>query len=169
MAATAPGPLDEADFREVMASVCTPVTVVTTLDGDRPHGTTVSAFGSLSLRPPMVTVALDRDSDLLAIVQRTRRIGVNVLSHGQEELALTFARKGAEKFAGVDWERDRDLPRIDGVGGWLACEVAEIVPGGDHSIVLADVVGAHAQSEPPLVYQRRLFGTHSAFMVAPED
>ncbi|NLT07050.1 MAG: flavin reductase family protein [Solirubrobacterales bacterium] len=169
MAATAPGPLDEADFREVMAAVCTPVTVVTTLDGDRPHGTTVSAFGSLSLRPPMVTVALDRDSDLLALVRRTRRIGVNVLSHGQEELALAFARKGGDKFDGVAWGVDHDLPRIDGVGGWLACDVAEIVPGGDHSIVLGGVVAAHAQSEPPLVYQRRLFGTHSAFLVAPGE
>ncbi len=47
-------------FRDVMAGVCTPVTVVTALDGDRPHGTTVSAFASLSMAPPMVLVALDR-------------------------------------------------------------------------------------------------------------
>ena len=45
-----------------MAAVCTPVTVVTTADEDGPHGATVSAFASLSLRPPLVTVALDRRS-----------------------------------------------------------------------------------------------------------
>jgi flavin reductase (DIM6/NTAB) family NADH-FMN oxidoreductase RutF len=48
-----------------MADVCTPVAVVTTLRGDRPHGTTVSAFASLSMSPPMVLVSLDLRSDLL--------------------------------------------------------------------------------------------------------
>jgi hypothetical protein len=52
-------------FRDLMSAVCAPVTVVTTADEDGPHGTTVSAFASLSLRPPLVTVALDRRSGLL--------------------------------------------------------------------------------------------------------
>src|SRR5438105_11403406 len=86
-------PLQDA-FREVMASVCTPVSVVTAMADHLPHGTTVSAFASLSLDPPMVLVALDRGSDLLALVRRTGRFGLNVLSGAQSHLALRFARKG---------------------------------------------------------------------------
>ncbi len=59
-----------ADFRDAMATVCTPVAVVTAMDGERPHGTTVSAFASLSVDPPMVLVALDARSDLLTLVRR---------------------------------------------------------------------------------------------------
>lgn len=44
-------------FRDAMAAVCTPVAVVTAMDGDRPHGTTVSAFASLSMSPPSVLVS----------------------------------------------------------------------------------------------------------------
>src|SRR5690625_3651156 len=89
-------------FREVMAGVCTPVSVVTGLDGASPHGTTVSAFASLSLEPPMALVALDRGSDLLTLLHTTRRFGINVLGSGQSELALRFARKGGTgKFADV--------------------------------------------------------------------
>ena len=47
-------------FREVMAGVATPVSVVTGMAGGLPHGTTVSAFASLSMDPPMVLVSLDR-------------------------------------------------------------------------------------------------------------
>ena len=47
-------------FRDLMAGVCAPVTIVTTMDEGQPFGATVSAFASLSLDPPMVTVALDR-------------------------------------------------------------------------------------------------------------
>jgi flavin reductase (DIM6/NTAB) family NADH-FMN oxidoreductase RutF len=89
-------------FRDLMASVCTPVSVVTTIDGDRPHGTTVSAFASLSADPPMVLVSLDRASALLALVREHRMLGLNILASEQASLAMAFARKGDDKFAGVD-------------------------------------------------------------------
>ena len=147
-------------FRDVMADVCTPVSVVTGMDGGRPHGTTVSAFASLSMTPPMVLVSLDRRSDLLAVVQATQGLGVNVLASGQHALALTFARKGIAKFDGVGWSLRHGVPRLDGVAGWLACEIADLVPGGDHIIALCNVVDAETQPAPPLTYHSRAFGTH---------
>ena len=94
------------DFREVMAGVATPVAVVTTLAAGRPHGTTVSAFTSLSLAPPMVMVALDERSDLLRQLSVGSPLGLNVLAGGESALALAFARKGEDKFAGVEWVPD---------------------------------------------------------------
>jgi flavin reductase (DIM6/NTAB) family NADH-FMN oxidoreductase RutF len=149
-------------FRDVMARVCTPVSVVTALDGHRPHGTTVSAFASLSITPPMILVSLDRGSDLLGLVRNTRRFAVNVLSSGQAELALTFARKGADKFDGISWRLDRGVPRLDGVCGWLSCEVSTLVDGGDHVVALGFVLAAEACPGAPLTYHARTFGTHAA-------
>jgi flavin reductase (DIM6/NTAB) family NADH-FMN oxidoreductase RutF len=148
-------------FREVMAGVCTPVAVVTALDGDRPHGTTVSAFASLSLEPPMVLVSLARSSNLLAIVRATGRFGLNVLGSTQAALAARFAGKGASKFDEVAWSEDHGLPRLDGAPGWLACEVSELVAGGDHLVALGIVVGAATAEKLPLTYHRRVFGTHA--------
>ena len=151
-------------FREVMASVCTPVAVVTAMTGDLPHGTTVSAFASLSLDPPMVLVALDRGSELLARLRRTGRFGLNVLSGAQSHLARTFAGKGgAARFAGVDWHADAGVPRIPGAGGFLACTVDELVEGGDHVVVLGSVLVAETVAVAPLTYHGRIFGTHTAF------
>lgn len=151
-------------FREVMASVCTPVSVVTAMAGDRPHGTTVSAFASLSMNPPMVLVSLDRASELLAVVRQAGRFGLNVLGSGQSGLALAFARKGgAGKFAGVPWEADSGVPRLEGAGGFLLCAASRLVPGGDHVIVLGDVLAAYPAEGQPLTYHDRAFGTHTAF------
>src|ERR1700733_15879039 len=99
-------------FRDLMAAVCAPVTVVTTADEAGPHGATVSAFASLSLRPPLVTVALDRRSALLASILGTGRLGVNVLGAGDDEVALRFARSaGAGRVAGGGGGRGaRSLP-----------------------------------------------------------
>jgi flavin reductase (DIM6/NTAB) family NADH-FMN oxidoreductase RutF len=97
-------------FREALAAVAAPVAVVTSFHRERPHGTTVSAFCSLSLEPPLVLVSLDRGSDLLRMVRHSRRYGINVLSHDQEGIATRFARKGVDKFAEVPWTLDTGLP-----------------------------------------------------------
>lgn len=150
-------------FREVMAAVCTPVSVVTAMADGLPHGTTVSAFASLSMDPPMVLVSLDRGSDLLSIVRQTGRFGVNVLSSSQSPLALTFARKGGvAKFAGVRWAVEAGVPRIPGAGGFLSCEVHSLVDGGDHVVILGTVLAADTIAGPPLIYHARVFGTHAA-------
>jgi flavin reductase (DIM6/NTAB) family NADH-FMN oxidoreductase RutF len=157
-----PGALRDA-FREVMASVCTPVSVVTSMSGNLPHGTTVSAFASLSMNPPMVLVSLDLGSELLAVLRTTGRFGLNVLGSGQSALATTFARKGGTgKFADVPWETEAGVPRIPGAGGFLVCNVSRLVPGGDHIIVLGDVLAARAAHGQPLTYHARVFGTHVA-------
>ncbi len=153
-------------FREVMAGVATPVSVVTSMADGLPHGTTVSAFASLSMDPPMVLVSLDRGSDLLALVRESGRFGVNVLGSTQSALALAFARKGGTgKFNGVRWDVDHDLPRLPGAPGWLACDVATLVEGGDHVVALGTVVAAETLDGPPLTYHGRVFGTHAALEV----
>lgn len=149
-------------FKAAMGAVCTPVSVVTSYDSTRPHGTTVSAFCSLSLTPPMLLVALDQGSDLLRLVQTSRRFGLNVLSDAQHAIAGKFAVKGDDKFVGVPWE-DRDgVPHITGSSCWFACDVVEFVPGGDHTVVLGHVRATEHAELPPLTYHRRIFGTHAA-------
>jgi flavin reductase (DIM6/NTAB) family NADH-FMN oxidoreductase RutF len=159
-------PVDEGlqtRFREVMAGVATPVSVITGIADGLPHGTTVSAFASLSMDPPMVLVSLDRQSELLSLIRESGRFGVNVLGADQSALALAFARKGGTgKFNGVRWEIDHDLPRLPGAPGWLACTVAELVDGGDHVVALGTVVAADTVDGRPLTYHGRLFGTHAA-------
>ena len=150
-------------FRLAMGAVCTPVAVVTAFDRHRPHGTTVSAFTSLSMTPPMLLVSLDASSDLLTHVTEQRRFGVNVLASSQHALATNFARKGDDKFTGVDWSRSSELPRLSHAAGWVACELADLVPGGDHVIALGHVIDAGHTDDTPLTYHRRVFGTHSAF------
>jgi len=149
-------------FRDVMAAVCTPVSVVTAMTGGRPHGTTVSAFASLSMDPPMVLVSLDRGSGLLAMVRDSGAFGLNVLSSGQSALAANFARKGEDKFTGIDWAPVAEVPRLPSTCGFVACEVAEVVEGGDHVVLLGRVRLAEPVGGRPLTYHARVFGTHAA-------
>ncbi|WP_405666959.1 flavin reductase family protein [Streptomyces sp. NBC_01166] len=150
-------------FRDVMAAVASPVAVVTALDGTRPYGTTVSAFVSLSLTPPMVLVSLDERSRLLAVVRRSGRFGVNVLGAHHADLASAFARSGPDKFDGIDWSPSGGLPRLPDNAAWIAAEVDDCVDAGDHTVLLARVTAAELGEGflRPLTYHRRSFGAHT--------
>lgn len=154
-------PIDADLFRAAMGQVCTPVTVVTALDGERPHGTTVSAFASQSMDPPMVMVSLARNSRLLPTLTLGGRFAVNVLSEKQSELALHFASKSENKFEGQPWHLREGAPCLAGAATTLICETNEQLAVGDHVIVCGTVVHAETSTAAPLTYHARSFGTHS--------
>jgi flavin reductase (DIM6/NTAB) family NADH-FMN oxidoreductase RutF len=142
---------------------------VTTIVGDRPHGTTVSAFNSLSMTPPMVLVSLAESSDLLQDIRLSGRFGVNVLGHHNLAEAQAFATKGAAKFRSVDWVLDDGLPRLPAALGWLSCDVEETFVGGDHMVLLGLVRSVDSLDGPPLTYHGRQFGTHSISAAIPAN
>jgi flavin reductase (DIM6/NTAB) family NADH-FMN oxidoreductase RutF len=154
-------------FPQAMARVCTPVAVVTALFEGSPHGTTVSAFASLSVSPPMVLVSLDRQSELLSRVINTRQFGLNVLSSAQSDLALRFARKGTDSFDGIPWHKESGCPRFEGAAVWLACRVVDLVDGGDHRVALAAVERVEISETEPLTFHARSFGTHAPVQASP--
>jgi flavin reductase (DIM6/NTAB) family NADH-FMN oxidoreductase RutF len=146
------------NFAETFSQVPQAVTVVTTMNGDNgAHGTTVSAICSLSADPPLLLVALDRSSDLLKQLRKTRRFGVNLLAADQREVGLMCAKKGEDKLKAVSWEDDGGLPRIKNAAAWLECDVQDLLPGGDHVIVIGLVIACEASETEPLVYHRRRF------------
>ncbi|WP_081809513.1 flavin reductase family protein [Mycobacterium sp. URHB0044] len=146
-------------FRLAMSQVATPVVVVTVLSQEGPHGTTVGAFTSISLEPPMISIALDRQSDLLAKLRGAQHFGVNVLASDQTALATTFSKKGLDKFASTEWRLDAGLPRLPGCALWLVCRTAELLEGGDHLVVLGIAEHAEVDRRSPLVYHDRAFST----------
>lgn len=149
-----------AGFREAIAHVATPVSVVTTVSAGTAYGTTISAFLSLSMHPPMVLVSLDGGSNLLAALKPGSPLGVNVLGEGQGAIARHFATKSANKFEGIVWQSEAGAPRLPDLHVWIAGRVAQITPAGDHMLVLGNVEEADSGRGSPLTYWSGAFGTH---------
>lgn len=151
------------DFRDAMAHLCAPVSVITALDAGRPHGTTVSAVMSLSLQPLLIAVSLSSSSDCLAIIRNTGAFGVNILGAEQGDIAMQFATKERNKFGDIGWTTSSAVPRLDGSAVWLACTLAGDVTGGDHQVLFGEVAEVSVRSgAAPLTYHNRRFGTHTA-------
>ena len=153
------GPPDALEFRTAISHLPTGVTVVTSTGPAGPAGLTASAVCSLSLDPVLMLACIDLGSRTLRAVRHSGLVGVNVLAHDQQALALRFASKDHEtdKFKGVGWREVDGVPVLDGVVAWLTGEVRELLPGGDHVIGVAGVTSADAPGGEPLVHQHGLY------------
>lgn len=153
--------VDPADFRNAMARFASGVTVVTARDATgRPFGFTASAFSSLSLDPPLVLVCLERRAESFPAFNTATAFAVSILAAGQSELALKFATRGADKFAGspVADGPATGLPLVQGTIAQVECRLHERLDGGDHIILVGHVVRAALGAGEPLLHFNRAFG-----------
>jgi flavin reductase (DIM6/NTAB) family NADH-FMN oxidoreductase RutF len=146
-------------FRTVIGHLAAGVTVLTTtLDGTR-LGMTASAVTSLSLEPPMLLACVNRRSPTGQAIARTGLLGVSILSESQGTLASRFAAASDDRFAGVDVvDGALGVPLLGAALARLECRVVEQVPGGTHTVFLAEVLHAEAGAGSPLAYFRGRFG-----------
>jgi flavin reductase (DIM6/NTAB) family NADH-FMN oxidoreductase RutF len=143
-------------FRALLAAYATGVTVVTAIGPNGPSGATANSVTSLSLDPPMMLACLDRGSRTLTSVRAQGHFGVNALAAGQEKLARRFSAKDPEpaKWETVDWSEQNGLPRLDGALMWVACELRDLIDGGDHLILTGNVIEAESRDGEPLLFHR---------------
>ena len=142
-------------FRDAMAHVATPVSVVTTVDrGGKAWGVTVGTLCSLSLAPPLVMFSLDRSRGSHAVLSTADRILIHVLRDDQPAVARRFSQPGIDRFAGLsgDWH---GLPTIPDTALRLACTRHAIAQAGDHTIVMCLVNEAQVGTGRPLLYYLR--------------
>ncbi|MER5888125.1 flavin reductase family protein [Streptomyces sp. NPDC001941] len=142
-------------FRQHAAGVA-----VITARGERPVGFTATSLNSVAAEPPLISFGVGTGSSSWPVVSQAEYIGVHILAEEQGELAATFARSGADRFAPpTRWhEGPEGVPVLDGVLAWLVCRVVARVPAGDHRIVLAQAVSGDPRGEGrPLLYHQGRF------------
>ena len=147
------------DLTDALATFATGVVVVTVRDGRDDIGTTLTAFSSVSLDPPMVMVAVAEESYLTEVLHRCDRWAVTVLSADQRAIAGRFASAGRPSarllIASVPHHRG---PRsgaliMDDGAAALECATRQRVPAGDHVLFVAEVLSVDyiAADRPPLI------------------
>ncbi|MHB8733234.1 MAG: flavin reductase family protein [bacterium] len=155
------GGVDARQFREAMARFATGITVVTAPAADGPHGVTVNAFASLSLKPPLVLVCIEHGRYSLKVLETARVFAVNVLAEGQEPLSRFFSTdsrpEGPHAFDGIPHRPGRLAPLLDGCLAVAECRVTAQYPAGDHTIFVGEVEAAEvfADRRPLVYYDRR--------------
>jgi len=123
------------------------------------HAMTVSAFTSVSLDPLLVLICVEKITRFHEAVRASGRWAVSVLAEEDEEMSRWFALKARPTGAQLaDYAHHpgakTGMPVFDAAMAVIECQTRAIYDGGDHSIVLGDVVGLEADPVPrrPLLY-----------------
>lgn len=148
--------IDEARFRQVMGHFASGVTVVTTERDGELYGMTVSSFSSLSLKPSLVLICVDKTVPTHDAIAEAGCFVINILEKRQEHLSRRFATTANDKFKGVAWHTGRlGLPVLEGVLAVIECRLHTVLAGGDHTIFVGEVMDAEVYEGTPLLYYRR--------------
>jgi flavin reductase (DIM6/NTAB) family NADH-FMN oxidoreductase RutF len=148
-----------ATYRKAISRFATGVTLITTCTEEGLVGMTANAVTSLSLRPLQLIVCIGNGFATINAISVSGRFAVNILGHEHEYLAHRFAARCDDKFGGVALSPDHDVPVLANAMAYFVCDVAQAVPGGDHTIVIGNVVACGFNpSTRPLLYFGSDFG-----------
>ena len=148
---------DARTLRDALGCFATGVTVVTCLGEDgEPAGLTVNSFTSVSLDPPLLLVNLAKKAASAAALIAASHFAVNVLQTGQQPASIRFSTRDEDRFGATPWEcGEAGAPILAESLGVFECEQYAVHDGGDHHILIGQVVKASFDASlDPLLYFR---------------
>ena len=158
--------LDAAVFRQAMGRLAAGVSILTTLADGHDHAMTADTLTSVSLDPLLVLVCVENETRWHAAVSDAGFFGASVLAADQRPLSDWFATRGRPLHAQLDrtaFHRGAHtgVALVDGAMMHLECRTLDVHPAGDHSIIVAEVVGVVLPdlAGPALVHFRGGYGS----------
>ncbi|MFZ9965422.1 MAG: flavin reductase family protein [Steroidobacteraceae bacterium] len=144
--------LDTLELRKALGCFATGVTVITTRQTDGSLlGFTANSFSSVSLDPPLVMVCIANTAAGIEGWRQAPGFAVNILSEEQQDISAQFARRGIDKFSATPWQPSQTgNPLLDDTVAWLDCRMHQVIPMGDHDILIGRVLAFEHSNRSPL-------------------
>ena len=146
--------MNNKNLRNVLSKFATGVTIVSTIDDDgKPVGMTVNSFTSVSLDPPLVLWNIGINQPSYDIFLNAKGYSVSILSKDQRDICNLFSSSVDNKFNNIDFVlSDNGFPIIQKSLAWFDCLKWKNYPGGDHQILVGEVINFHANENDPLIF-----------------
>jgi len=139
-----------------MASLASGVAVLTARRADgHPCGLAATSVSSYSAHPPSLLLSVAHSSRCHDALVRGELFGVHILRADESDIAHVFAGKGDDKFGGLDWRWDGDVPELRGTIAYLRCRRAATFERYDHTVIVGDLEAGRIDEGEPLLYARR--------------
>jgi flavin reductase (DIM6/NTAB) family NADH-FMN oxidoreductase RutF len=144
--------MDPQDKKVALRAINYGLYVLTAVDGNEYAAAGVNWLSQASFEPPLIMVGVKTDNDSHAIIERTGSFAVNVLGEDQLEIGKAFFRSTVvegDTLNGFRFERapETGAPLLVDLPYWFEARVTDTVKRGDHTVFVAEVVGAGVREE----------------------
>ena len=145
--------INQIKFRKVLSKFATGVAVVSVNFKEKKIGKTINSFTSLSLNPPLILFALDKNASSLNEFKKSNYLSVNILSKKQKNISDNFAKKNA-KWKNIEYDLSNfETPYIKNCIANLECKKIKILKQGDHIMFICKIISADFKDNiQPLLY-----------------
>ena len=134
------------------------VAIAAVVNGIR-EGLAASTFVPVSLEPPLVSFCVQNTSTTWPKLKGLPMLGISVLGESHDAAVRTLAAKTGDRFAGLETvSSDTGAVFIKGTSLWLESAIEQLIPAGDHTIVVLRV--SQVTVDPavtPIVFHRSEF------------
>ena len=151
--------INPEEFRKGLRAFTTGVTVVSMPDGQGGmHAMTASSFAAVSVDPQLVAVSIAKAAKSHPLLTTDRPYAINILGETQAFHGHYFANRMVQRWAPpLEW--NLDTPVLLGTMGWFVCRRWAAYEGGDHTILVGEVLKIQRTDDKPLVCSRGEFHT----------
>lgn len=134
--------VDIKQFRNALGNFATGVCVVTVVtEAGASIGMTINSFASISLEPPLVSWSIQHNSECFDHFNNANNFAINILAIDQQELSREYSRKGQHELkADHFYQGLTGLPLLRGALTTFECRLWARYPGGDHLILVGEVL-----------------------------
>ena len=144
--------LDELDARRLLTGG--PLTIVTSSYRGRHNAAPIAYTMVLSIRPPMIGIAVHPSRYSFDIIKKTDEFALNIptrelLHHAQYLGSLTGEEFDKLELTKLPYFRARKLNTVllEGCVGWIECALEDTIELGDHFLMIGRVVAVQADDD----------------------
>ncbi|SHH82792.1 flavin reductase family protein [Cognatishimia maritima] len=145
-------------LRDAFGRFATGVTIVTAMSEDGPVGITANSFSSVSLDPPMVLWSPSKTSRRFPYFDKAEHYAIHILAAEQDSLCWGFAK---DAFALQNLPHEVNAEGVPVIANALArfeCKRSAHFEGGDHKIILGEVLRAEMREGDALAFYAGKYG-----------
>lgn len=142
--------MDPRDRKIALRAINYGLFVLSSVDGDKLGAASVNWLSQASFDPPLIMVAVKADSDTHGLIDRSGVLAVSVLGEDQLEIGKAFFRTTEVEGDRINGQRFEPAPKtgcpifVD-LPYWFESRVTDTIKRGDHTVFIAEVVGAGAR------------------------
>lgn len=137
--------IDATLFKQGMRRLATGVSIITTIEDEKPHGLVATSVSSVCAEPePSLLVCVNRNSSSHDVIDRAKVFCANVLSASDIELARRFSLPEfrTSRFEHSPWvPLATGAPALPSALASFDCEITHVIPVHSHTIFMGAVRG----------------------------
>ena len=143
--------MDKEIRKKILRKIPYGLYIIGVRDGDKYHAMVGSWLSQCSFEPPLLMLGIKKGSYSHQIMEHNPYLSINFPRKDQKKLVEGFFRPHEAKdgkFGEVPFRVGKNgVPILDETPASLECKVRQIISGGDHDVVIAEILETELRDE----------------------